>query len=198
MDRNHAPLFVFLHNLLQVQNVNDTQGSLACLQLPANDMKDELESRCTCQEHTHNKYTSVGKQDKPQDHPRHTACGGSEHHAKTHKNINVRSVQCCAPDARGALECRLYLHRITSTVITELTRGLNIPIMDHDDVFASPSNRMAKALLCLWWNERCGVMWLSGLLYTYIYSTSVRANTGLCNKKCCKRNRKRKHRQERN
>ena len=27
----------------------------------------------------------------------------------------------------------------------------------------SPSNRMAKTLLYLWWNERCGVMWLSGL-----------------------------------
>jgi hypothetical protein len=32
-----------------------------------------------------------------------------------------------ASQATGTIECRLYLHRITSTVITELPRGHNIP-----------------------------------------------------------------------
>jgi hypothetical protein len=74
----------------------------------------------------------------------------------------MNRVHANARRVHDPLECRLYLHRIISKVITELARGLNIPKMDHDDVVASPSNRMAKTLLCLWWNERCGVMWLSG------------------------------------
>ena len=43
--------------------------------------------------------------------------------------------------------CRLYLHRITSTVISELTRGQIRPKLDHDDVVLLLALGIAKASL---------------------------------------------------
>ena len=43
--------------------------------------------------------------------------------------------------------CRLYLHRITSTVISELTRGQIRPKLDHDDVDLLLAHGAAKASL---------------------------------------------------
>ena len=43
--------------------------------------------------------------------------------------------------------CRLYLHRITSTVISELTRGQIRPKLDHDDVVELLALGIAKASL---------------------------------------------------
>ena len=43
--------------------------------------------------------------------------------------------------------CRLYLHRITSTVISELTRGQIRPKLDHDDVVMLLARGRAKASL---------------------------------------------------
>ena len=45
------------------------------------------------------------------------------------------------------LGCRLYLHRITSTVISELTRGQIRPKLDHDDVVLLLARGKAKASL---------------------------------------------------
>ena len=48
---------------------------------------------------------------------------------------------------RPGYHCRLYLHRITSTVISELTRGQIRPKLDHDDVFVLLARGIAKASL---------------------------------------------------
>ena len=45
------------------------------------------------------------------------------------------------------IHCRLYLHKITSTVISELTRGQIRPKLDHDDVVVLPARGIAKAPL---------------------------------------------------